>query len=716
MLAAYGVAAQLALPVAAAWAALHPRTRTHLSERLALTIPPVQPGALWLHAASLGEGQAAAAVAEGLSARWPDLPLLRTATSDTGRQQVLPVDAVGCLPLDAPWLQRRFVRRVRPRALVLVEGELWPGLLGACRGSVPVAVLGLRVGEGTRRLAARFPGLWKAMLGCVDSWSVRDADDAAWLAPWLDAEVPVIGDLKLQAPTAPATLSFERPMVLAGSTRPGDEAALLAARDQLPDPPLLVLAPRHAERFEAVATLLQNSDVRWARSSELGQALVPANVDVLLLDNVGQLASLYPLAVAAFVGGTFDPTIGGHSAAEANRAGVCVVHGPETHANAASFAQACSFHAATHRGLAPALAAALASPQPVPIRGDAVGLALGQLSSLVAGSVPTEHSLRPLLRPLAPVYRFAASLRARRARGVADIPVISVGNIASGGTGKTQLVRHLLEQLELRGLRVAVISRGYRRAAEGPWLRDSAWEQGNSEWLGDELAMLSRPGVLAVSCPDRFAGARRAAELGAQICLLDDGFQQRDLAVDLDLVTIDALRPLAGGSLPAGELREVPAALGRADAVWILHGPPPAEITSQLASTPSVQAEVRVLGWLHGGERIPLEGGPDGRVAVLAGIAKPAVFLRQLRRLGLVPAQRLIYRDHPWFSDGDLALFRRTATELPLVTTEKDLARLPDDLPCWALRVGLEIQQGGDEFHALLDRFLVERGLTEASE
>lgn len=710
-LGAYGVLANLGSPAAAAWAALSPRMRKHLTERLGWSLPAIEPGALWLHAASLGEGQAAAAVAAGASTRWPELPLLRTATSDTGRDQVLPVDQSGCLPLDLPWLQRRFIRRTRPRALVLVEGELWPGLISASRGHLPVAVLGLRVGEGTRRLARLAPGLFRGMASRVSSWSARDEGDAQWLRQQLGFEVSVIGDLKLEAPVPPPALCFEGPMLLAGSTRPGDEQALLRAWAGLTLRPQLVLAPRHAERFAEVSQLLAGSELRWGLRSELEGPSVPPELEVLVLDSVGELASLYHLADAAFVGGTFDPAVGGHSAAEAVRAGTCVVHGPHTSANAASFRAAQSFPASGPEQLREALRDALAAPRPAAGHGQAVQRALSQLEPLAAARVPAEASHRPLARPLVPAYRLVAGLRARRDRLAAPCPVISVGALASGGTGKTPVVRHILGLLERRGLKVAVLSRGYRRSARGPHLREGYEGQGTALGLGDEPAMLVRSGAMVISCPDRLLGARRAVELGAQLCLLDDGFQQRDLQVDLDIVTIDAQRPLAGGMLPEGELREPLGALGRAGVVWFNHGQPSEQLLQHAGSAQIVQASTVPLGWVHRGAQLPLEAGPRGRVAVAAGIAQPGRLLRLLRRLGLVLAVRLLYRDHVCWDEDDLVEVRRRAGALPIVTTEKDLVRLPEDFPCWALRVGLTIEKGQAELECILERFLDKHGL-----
>ncbi|MFH1467022.1 MAG: tetraacyldisaccharide 4'-kinase, partial [Pseudomonadota bacterium] len=563
------LASTLALP-----AAVLALTRSGAAERLTWRLPAVEPGALWLHAASLGEGQAAAALAVGIAARWPDLPLLRTATSRAGREQVLPVDDCALLPLDAAGLPRRFLRRVRPRALVLVESELWPGLLAACAGRIPIAMLGLRVGEGTRRFARLAPGLLRSCLRCASVVCARGPEDAAWLAPWVGRDVPVLGDLKLEAPVEAARLRLPGPALLAASTRPGDEAALLAAWSALDPRPFLVLAPRHRERFDEVAGLLERHGLAWRRRSALEGATVPAGVEVLLLDSHGELAGLYPQARVAFVGGTFDAAIGGHSAAEPARAGVAVVHGPKIGANAASFARALAFPAANQHDLAAALRAALSAHRPAPVAGEAVARALALLVPFAGAPVPAEVSHRPLAWPGVPAVAAARGLHRLLTRPVrGPLPVIAVGNLASGGTGKTPVVRWLWAWLAARGLRVAVLSRGYGRDGGGPALRDSIAGPVTAAWLGDEPAMLARGGALVVSCPDRLMGARRAVALGADLCLLDDGLQQRGLAVDLAIAVVDARAPGAGGPLPVGEAREPPRALGRAQVVWCNHGP-----------------------------------------------------------------------------------------------------------------------------------------------
>jgi len=534
------------------------------------------------------------------------------------------------------------------------------------------------------------------VLGGVWGWSAGDDRDAAWLEQRLGRPVPVVGDLKAEAPFKQASLRLSRVRIIAGSTRPGDEAALLRALPCLPGRPLLVLAPRHRERFDEVAQLLARSGLTWQRRSQLERPRLPEGTRVLLLDTVGELAGLYEGASAAFVGGSFDASIGGHSAAEAARAAVPVVHGPQVSSNASSFARARCFPAVEPGELAGALAAAMQAERPAPALGAAAERALDLIAPLAAAPVPPGSWHRPLAWPLVPAYRAAAALRRRRARATGPLPVISVGNLASGGTGKTQVVGLLARRLRALGLKPAVLSRGYGRAPGGPTLRDSVAGPADGAFLGDEPAMLATQGLLVVSCPDRLQGAGRARELGADLVLLDDGLQQRQLAVDLDLVVLDAREPLAGGPIPVGELREPPEALRRADLLWVNHGPLPASL--QRFSPPDgalVLARTVARGWRdHGGGWLPLHQGPKGEVLVLAGIARPGGFLRGLRGLGLLPAVRELYPDHQRWTAAQLQRVRHRAGGLPIVTTEKDLARLPASLGALALVVELELLSG----------------------
>lgn len=685
MIRLYALLWAIALPFVALFAALHPRLRGAWAERLALRAPPVEPGAVWIHAASVGEGRVAEALFEAMRAQMgPDRPVFfRTAFTDTGLATARGHDALAALPLDHPGAIRRWVARLRPRVLVLVEAELWPGLLLACRDcGVPVVVAAARPGRGTERLRRWMPGL----LNEVQGWLAVSATAAAGLRHWGLDGVETVGDIKADAPQRKGSLRFSRPLLVAGSTRDGDEAALLAARGAVADLQLL-LAPRHPERFGEVSALLDRSGLRWSRRSALDER-VPPELEVVMLDTVGELAGCYEAAELAFVGGSFDARVGAHSPTEALAAGVPVAHGPEIWANAASFSPDRCVRAPSREELGPALARARGLGRVTPAQGEAAALAAERALEMALPAAPPERPYRPALAPLAALWR----VRPRReARGPNPLPVIAVGNLVSGGSGKTQVVRFLLERLRER--RPWVVSRGYGRLG-GPGLRDAS-QRSDADWLGDELAMLHAAGWPVLSSPDRVAGVAEAARRGAGLVILDDAMQQTQVKPDLLIAVVDARHPLGGGVIPMGEAREGPEALGRAGLVWLFGDEEP-ELLRPHRRGALVKAEVAPLA----------PDLPAQEVVAFAGIARPGRFLEQLVAMKLRVAAWRAFPDHHRFTARELAALRALAGGRPLVCTEKDKARLPADFPCHALRVELRLREGEAALQAALDRVL----------
>jgi 3-deoxy-D-manno-octulosonic-acid transferase len=304
-------------------------------------------GALWLHAVSVGEVAVAATLARALP---PDLPLLVTTVTPTGQARARAAfagrAAVAYLPFDLRFAIDRFFRRFAPRALVLVEGDYWPLLLAeARRRGLAVAVVNGRVGDRSfRRLwwLRRLRPLLRSLFAPVERFGVQTAEDRdRLLALGVAAgRLTVTGNLKYESP-APVPrpdlaawvrrLAAGRPVLLAGSTMAGEEGAVLDAFAAAGggERALLVLAPRHPERWDEVAALLAARGVAAVRRSggERDGAPRPA---ALLLDSLGELAALYALAAAAFVGGTLVPT-GGHNPLEAARFGVPLAVGPSMH-------------------------------------------------------------------------------------------------------------------------------------------------------------------------------------------------------------------------------------------------------------------------------------------------------------------------------------------------------------------------------------------------
>ena len=307
-------------------------------------------------------------------------------------------------------------------------------------------------------------------------------------------------------------------------------------------------------------------------------------------------------------------------------------------------------------------------------------------------SYPSHPLLTPLLALPAALYGAVMRLRNRRfdRPGVARkaaLPVISVGNLTVGGTGKTPTVAWLARRLLAEGRRPAVVSRGYGgRAGRGP-LTVAAGDgpQVAPELCGDEPWWLARQvsGLRVVVGSDRIAGAAAARRLDADVVLLDDGFQHRRLARDLDIVLLDAAVPFGNGRLlPAGPLRESPTALGRADLLLATRVEPGADVAGLAAlatryapGVPLLLARHRPLAFVDlDGTAVTL----PPRVAAFCGIARPESFRRSLVEAGVELARFFAFPDHHAYSASQLDTLVGAAREagVPLVTTEKDLARI----------------------------------------
>jgi tetraacyldisaccharide 4'-kinase len=318
---------------------------------------------------------------------------------------------------------------------------------------------------------------------------------------------------------------------------------------------------------------------------------------------------------------------------------------------------------------------------------------------------------RYLLLPLAPLYRGAVAARTaayRRglvARQRLEVPVVSVGNLSFGGTGKTPTVIALVRDLVRIGRRPAVLTRGWGRRDDRPQVLVGPETQRRADEVGDEpLEMAHRlPGVPIVVDADRARGGREAQRRGADLVVLDDGFQHLALARDLDLVLLDAADPWAGGRLPPlGRLREPLAALARADAVLVTKlpedwRPPAAAIERRLAA---IAPHLPVLASRLRAERLRAPGGewrPAGelagrRVFAFAGLGRPAGFAATLAELGAELAGTRWFADHHRYSERELAavLEEAAAVGAAPVTTAKDAVKLPPTAPVWVLETVVE--------------------------
>jgi 3-deoxy-D-manno-octulosonic-acid transferase len=305
--------------------------------------------AIWLHAVSVGEVLAVSRLVQELDAALPDHRVIISTTTRTGQALArtrFGADRVFYCPLDLPWAVRRYLNTLRPQMLILAETEFWPNLLNGCfRHGIPVAVVNARISDRSWPRYQMLRRLWRPILDRLDRVLPQtevDAERLRGLGCRAD-RVTVAGNLKFDVRAtqeAEVTRLLKSSMrgsrfVVAGSTLEGEEAALLAAWPRLLaiDANLeLVLAPRHPERFGAVAALLESAGFPWSRRSDWkarsgGESGPVAPGRVLLLDTIGELASVYSLAAVAFVGGSLVPA-GGHNPLEPAQFGVPIVMGP----------------------------------------------------------------------------------------------------------------------------------------------------------------------------------------------------------------------------------------------------------------------------------------------------------------------------------------------------------------------------------------------------
>jgi tetraacyldisaccharide 4'-kinase len=322
------------------------------------------------------------------------------------------------------------------------------------------------------------------------------------------------------------------------------------------------------------------------------------------------------------------------------------------------------------------------------------------------------------MSPLSRLYGKALELRAgwyasgRIVSHALPRPSVSVGNLTFGGTGKTPVVELLARRFRFEGWRPAILSRGYGRSTHGVVVV-SAGEGAlvNAERGGDEPVALATAtsGVIVVVGERRVEAARRAADLGADIFVLDDGFQHLAVARDVNLLLLDAKNPFGGGRTPpGGRLREPLAAMRRADAILftrVERGGPDAEaiaaVTRTHPSAPIFHARFRGTG-LRDEEGSPVEVASlaGRRFVSVCGVAEPGQFAATLAEMSLAPEERIELRDHQRYRERHLARIHKAAERTGatfLVTTEKDAVKLVGRtaLPVLTVRLSVEIVETG---------------------
>ena len=300
---------------------------------------------IWFHAASVGEVAIALSLLTSMKRAYPRHSFVISTTTPQGRavaSRAPGVDAAFLAPLDLPWIVRRAVQRIQPSLLLVVETELWPNLLrGAKRAGIPVILFNGRISQRSYRFYLPLRFFFRGVLENFDALCLKSiADKKRMMSLGADPKaMHITGDIKFHQIVHPSETAGTRlrrelrlpadlPVLIAGSTHEGEEALILQVFKELQiDFPslVLILAPRHLQRIHRVEKLLGSQQVRWVKRTMINEKRQPE--EIILLDTVGELAGLYGLGTAIFVGGSFS-RVGGHNILEVLAHGKGVIFGP----------------------------------------------------------------------------------------------------------------------------------------------------------------------------------------------------------------------------------------------------------------------------------------------------------------------------------------------------------------------------------------------------
>lgn len=352
----YSIAWWLALPAVLGrlwWRGRRePGYRQHLAERLgfyrgASAARPMAP-VIWIHAVSVGETRAAEPLVDALLHAYPDHALLLTHMTPTGRATGHALFArhaarvtQSYLPYDTGWMVKRFIRHFAPRVCVLMETEVWPNVIAQCAGHhVPVALVNARLSERSLDKAQRLSGLMTEAARGIACVAAQTEADAARLRQLGVRNIQVTGNIKFDVTPPDAALiqgaqlrtQFgERPVLLCASTREGEEALLLdALKTAQWQDALIVIVPRHPQRFDEVARMIAAHGFLMTRRSTIENTMLAADIRIVLGDSMGEMFAYYAACDIAFIGGSLLP-LGGQNLIEACALGKPVLIGPHTY-------------------------------------------------------------------------------------------------------------------------------------------------------------------------------------------------------------------------------------------------------------------------------------------------------------------------------------------------------------------------------------------------
>lgn len=667
-------------------------------------------------------------------------------------------DGVFYAPVDYVFAVRRVLRTLQPSVVVVAETEIWPNLFREVkRTGAGLTLVNGRISDRAFPRYLPFRWFFQAVLPAADSvlaqtQELRDRFVALGAPPDRTraagnfkydfaarppaADSPVVALVREAKPSAVWIAASTMPPAEPGDPDEDDAVietfrALTARHPAL----LLILAPRKPERFDAAAQKLEAAGLRFVRRSRLDAAASGTRPQVLLLDTIGELSGIFFLADCVFMGGTLAHR-GGHNILEPAFFGKPVITGPHMENFQAIQDEFRGREAVieiqTGAELAAAVEQLLGSPEEAAALGQralACAQARTGATARAAEEIRALQTLHlPRYRPAMPWYALAKCLAllwkaggrrkfeaAMRAQRKVDAPVVSVGNVTMGGTGKTPCVLRLTELLRERGHRPAILTRGYKRASPEKYLAIAPGQAISPLLTGDEAGIFIRSALGPVGIgADRYRAAmllRR--EFDADVMLLDDAFQHVRVARDVDIVLLDALNPFGGGELfPLGRLREPLAGLSRADIVIVTRVEAsdlaPAierEVRDWNPDAPLFRARTVPLQWVEyaTGRCYGIEERPFQETAAFCGVGNPQSFHRTLRGLGIETRAFMEFEDHHRYGANELRNIAAQAQHCgghALLTTEKDAvnlfegaAQVLEPLPLFWLKIGLRFDR-----------------------
>ena len=321
--------------------------RQHISERLSLANADFSSPLIWVHAVSVGETRAAEPLIHALLKKYPQHHVLLTHMTPTGRATGAalfhnePRISQSYIPYDALSLTQRFISKINPSICVLMETEVWPSLIDSCsKAGIPIALINARLSARSLKRAQWFDGLLGDALRKITVVIAQTQGDAERLHALGARTIIVAGSLKFDITPPEAMLAMgnqwrqqigDRLVLLCASTREGEEALVLDAYMAATLDPrvLVIMVPRHPQRFDEVERMLEARGLRWQRRSQLTTEHVPASTHILLGDTMGEMFAYYAACDVAFIGGSLLP-LGGQNLIEALSCGKPVLVGPHT--------------------------------------------------------------------------------------------------------------------------------------------------------------------------------------------------------------------------------------------------------------------------------------------------------------------------------------------------------------------------------------------------